>query len=159
MRVGQTLFAGRWTLYRAEAGDREAVEALQRAAYAPNKVLLGVEPLPLLADYANVLARYEVWLAGDKGNLLGVLILEPGADDLLVWSVATHPDEQRTGLGRALLMAAEERARALGLCVLRLYTGATLDHLIAWYGRHGYALERIEELADRRIAHMVKRLS
>jgi hypothetical protein len=33
----------------------EAVVALQRAAYARNRSLLGVEPLPLLADYASIL--------------------------------------------------------------------------------------------------------
>lgn len=159
MTLPKTLVAGRWTLYRARAEDRPDIEALQQSAYAHNRVLLGVEPLPLLADYGDVIARFEVWLAGDGRKLQGVLILEPRADDLLIWSVATRPEEQRTGLGRALLMAAEDRARDLGLSTLRLYTGAALDHLIAWYSRHGYVLERIEELADRSIAHMVKRLS
>ena len=41
---------------------------------------------------------------------------------------------------------------------MRLYTGATLQHLIDWYGRHGYVVERIEQLSDRAITHMMKRL-
>ncbi|MBV8839658.1 MAG: N-acetyltransferase, partial [Alphaproteobacteria bacterium] len=47
-------------LKRAAADDLDAVVALQRAAYAKNRPLLGVEPLPLLADYRQVFADYEV---------------------------------------------------------------------------------------------------
>ena len=154
-----TLPAGRWTLAKASPADRASVEALQRAAYARNRQLLGVEPLPLLVDYGEIFDNYEVWLARDGDGLKGALILEPRVSDLLIWSIATNPGEQGQGLGRELLAAAETRARDLGLAVLRLYTGSTLDHLIAWYGRHGYTLERIEVLSDRSIAHMIKRLS
>ena len=57
-----------------------------------------------------------------------------------------------------MLAAAEVRARELGHTTMRLYTGAILDHLTSWYGRNGYAIERIEELPDRTVAHMVKQL-
>jgi GNAT superfamily N-acetyltransferase len=130
---------------------------LQRAAYARNRVLLGVEPLPLLADYVQIFRDYEVWLAEQDG-LAGVLILEPRREDLLIWSIATDPDRQATGLGTTMLTAAETRAWQLGLSMVRLYTGAKLQYLIDWYGRHGYVVESIEQLSDRAIAHMMKRL-
>jgi hypothetical protein len=57
-----------------------------------------------------------------------------------------------------MLAAAEVRARELGHATIRLYTGANLHHLTGWYGRHGYAIERIEELPDRTVAYMVKHL-
>jgi hypothetical protein len=60
--------------------------------------------------------------------------------------------------GRSLLAAAEERARQLGRNVIRLYTGTPLGHLVAWYGRHGFAVERIEASSDRSITHMIKHL-
>lgn len=142
---------------RAGPGDLDPVTALQRAAYARNRALLGREPLPLLADYVQVFRDYEVWLA-EADALTGVLILQPRADDLLIWSIATSPDRQATGLGKAMLAAAEVRARDLGLSVMRLYTGATLQHLIDWYGRHGYSVERIEQRSDRAITHMMKKL-
>jgi ribosomal protein S18 acetylase RimI-like enzyme len=144
-------------LRRATAADVEAVTALQRASYARNREILGVEPLPLKADYAQVVAGYEVWLAEGDG-LEGILILEARSDDLLIWSVATDPRAQGRGLGRKLLEAAEERAAALGRRVMRLYTGEPLTANIAWYGRHGYAIERVEQMPDRRIVHMVKQL-
>jgi len=144
-------------LRHATSADAEAVIALQRAAYARNRALLGVEPLPLQADYAAIFRDYEVWVA-DNEAITGVLILEPRPADLLIWSIATDPQRQQDGLGRAMLAAAEARARALGLGTMRLYTGTTLRHLVDWYGRHGYTVEQIEELSDRSITHMLKHL-
>ncbi len=154
-----SLLAGDVALRRAADTDLDAVVALQQAAYARNRDILGVEPLPLQADYADILGAMEVWLAGPPGALAGALILEPGDDHLLVWSIATQPaGGQGKGLGRKLLAAAETRATELGLKTLRLYTGTPLTHLVAWYGRHGYATERIEQMPDRSVTHMVKRL-
>jgi ribosomal protein S18 acetylase RimI-like enzyme len=151
------LAAGGLSLRRAGIGDIDAVLALQQAAYARNRVLLGREPLPLLADYRDIFRDYEVWLAED-GGLVGALMVQARPDDLLIWSVATSPDRRGRGLGKYLLLAAEVRARELGRGVIRLYTGAVLQHLIDWYGRHGYRVERIEQLSDRAITHMMKPL-
>jgi GNAT superfamily N-acetyltransferase len=146
------------TLRRAVAGDLSAVTALQRAAYAKNRPLLGVEPLPLLADYTEVFADYEVYLAERDGTLEGVLILEPRAADLLIWSVATAPAAQGRGVGNRMLAFAETRARELGLSRIRLYTGEPLIANIAWYTRHDYVHERLEDMGDRRIVHLIKQL-
>jgi ribosomal protein S18 acetylase RimI-like enzyme len=145
-------------LRRAGAADIPALVALQRAAYARNRDILGVEPLPLTADYDEIFASYETWLAEDGGTLMGALILEPRSDDLLIWSVATAPAAQGRGLGNRLLAAAEARARELNLSTMRLYTGQKLVSNVAWYQRHGYAIERIEERSDRTVVHMVKPL-
>lgn len=151
------LNAGDLTLRRALLGDFDRVVEIQRAAYARNRELLGVEPLPLLVDYERIFRDYEVWVTAE-GAIESVLILQPRPDDLLIWSIATDPGRQQAGLGRGMLMAVEVRARELGRVTIRLYTGAILHHLTGWYGRHGYAIERIEERPDRTIAHMVKQL-
>jgi N-acetylglutamate synthase-like GNAT family acetyltransferase len=149
------LAAGQLSLRRAGIHDIDAVLALQRVAYARNRALLGCEPLPLLADYHDIFRDYEVWLAED-GDLVGALIVQARPDDLLIWSVATNPDRQGGGLGKDLLLAAEVRARELSRGIIRLYTGSVLQHLIEWYGRHNYRVERIEQLSDRAITHMMK---
>jgi len=146
------------TLRRATLDDLTAVVALQRAAYAKNRPLLGVEPLPLLADYAQVLADYEVYLAERDGVLDGVLILEPRADDLLIWSVATAPHAQGRGIGNMMLAFAEARARELRRTRIRLYTGQPLTFNIAWYTRHGYVHESTEDMGDRVRVNLIKHL-
>ena len=145
-------------LRRAVIDDLLAVTALQRPAYARNRVILGVEPLPLMADYAEVFANYEVYLAERDGTLDGVLILEPRADDLLIWSIATAPDVQGRGIGNAMLALAESRARAMGRTRMRLYTGEKLTGNIAWYVRHGYTLESTEDMGDRVRVNLIKQL-
>jgi ribosomal protein S18 acetylase RimI-like enzyme len=144
------------TLRRARTDEAAKITAFQRAAYERNRAILGVEPIPLKADYAKILSEYEVWLHEDNGQPTGVLILEPRSNDLLIWSVATSPEARGRGLGNPLLAAAETRARELGKPTVRLYTGERLVDNIAWYQRHGYAIERTEAASDRRIVHMMK---
>ena len=149
-------------LQRAGVADRPTVEALQQRAYARNRELLGLEPVPLLADYGEIFRDCEVWLKlNAEGVLVGALILETSnrENDILIWSVSTDPASQARGLGRQLLGAAEQRARALGRGTIRLYTGEVLTHLIAWYGRCGYHVERVEHLEDRNLVHMAKVLN
>lgn len=158
MSAAERLEAEGLVLDRAGPADREALVVLQRAAYARNRDLLGVEPLPLLADYAELFARQEVWVAHDGDAIIGAIMLEAHADHLLLWSIATAPGGQGRGLGGKLLAATDARARQLGFTEVRLYTGSPLAHLIAWYGRHGYSKTHVETLSDRSITHMTKRL-
>jgi GNAT superfamily N-acetyltransferase len=117
-----------------------------------------VEPLPLLADYREIFAQSEVWLADEPEGLGGVLILQPRPEDLLIWSVATAPFARTRGVGNRMLAFAEMRARELEVTSIRLYTGEPLTANIAWYTRHGYAHERLEDMGDRRIVHLIKQL-
>src|SRR4051794_6151691 len=145
-------------LRRARANDIDAVVALQLAAYAKNRPLLGIEPLPLLADYNEIFVSCEVWLAEGAGMLDSALILEPRADDLLIWSVAVAPAAQGRGVGNVMLGFAETRARALGRTCIRLYTGAPLTANIAWYNRQGYVHESTEDMGDRVVVNLIKQL-
>ena len=147
-------------LRRAVGSDLNRVVEIQFAAYARNRELLGLEPLPLLVDYQDIFTTHEVWLleTADK-EVIAVLILELRPDDLLIFSVSTDPEKQASGIGRHLLAATDIRARQLGRDSVRLYTGSTLQHLIGWYCRNGFTIEQIEQLDDRAITHMVKHLN
>lgn len=61
------------------------------------------------------------------------------------------PEWRGFGLGRRLLVRAEERASALGCTTVVLDTNETLDEAIAMYERSGY--ERIERYNDNPYAH------
>lgn len=143
---------------RAGDSDRAAIEALQEAAYQRQRVL-GLEPPPLKANYADIIERMEVWLAEERDQLRGVLILDVREGDLLIWSIAAAPDAQGQGLGQIMLDAAEVRAAQLGRRIIRLNTGAVQKNLVNWYARHGYAVETIEIVDERQLTHMIKRLN
>jgi ribosomal protein S18 acetylase RimI-like enzyme len=145
-------------LRRATIDDLPAVVALQRAAYAQNRAQLGVEPLPLLADYREIFAQSQVWLADEPEGLGGALILQARLNDLLIWSVATAPFARGRGIGNRMLAFAESRAHELGRTCIRLYTGKPLVNNIAWYTRRGYVHERTEDMGDRVAVHLIKQL-
>lgn len=153
-----TLEVGNRTLRRASVADLPGIKALQHGAYAKNAVILGVVPIPLQWDYAQVIRQHEVWVADGSKGITGVLILEPRADDMLIESVAISTAAQGGGLGNVLLEASEARARVLGRPAMRLYTGELLDANVQWYRRKGYTIEQVEQRADRRVVHMVKGL-
>lgn len=152
MSVGSLL------LSRVTHADRAEIEAFQEAAYARNRAVLGAEPLPLKWDYATIFDETEVWGVRDKGQLVGVLILRPGEDDLRLESVATLPQVQGGGYGNALLNAAEFRARDWGYSTIRLLTGEALTQNVDWYLRKGFHVETLERLPDRTLVHMIKHL-
>jgi molybdopterin-guanine dinucleotide biosynthesis protein A len=142
---------------RAVAADAARIEAMSQAAYQTFVQRIGRRPEPLTVAYADVLRSGEAWIAEDEsGELLGVLIMKPGSDHLLIWSVAVAPDRQRAGIGRRLLALAEREALRAGLPEIRLYTNEKMTENIALYARRGYEIARREERADRVIIHMRK---
>lgn len=85
-------------------------------------------------------AQVLVWRGGD-GELLGHLWLEPlGGDVWYLGLFSVRPDRQDRRLGRRLLAAAEDHARARGGRRMRMTVINVRDTLIAWYQRRGYAL-------------------
>ena len=89
-------------------------------------------------DYAARVRDGRVFVAEAGGGAVGILVLIPHADHLLVENVAVDPAQQGRGIGRALLAFAEQRADELGLAELRLYTHVKMTENQAFYRRLGY---------------------
>ena len=147
------------SLRRAVAADHDAVVALQNAAYAQNQVILGAVPLPLQADYTQILRDMEVWLLESREGLDGALILDVRPEDMLIWSLASHPRARSLGIGRRFLEHAEQRAREERRDILRLYTASVYSSNIDWYLRNGFSIESREQLSDRTLVNMVKKIT
>lgn len=150
--------AGAVPVRRASLADIPAILALKNAAYTPNESIIGVPSLPRIADYAQVVAEHEVWLAESESGLDAALVLDIEPGEFTLWSIAVSPAAQGRKLGAALMDFADERARALGYGSVHLYTNAKLTQRIGWYERLGYAVTHHEDLADRRLTHMRKQL-
>ena len=140
---------------RARADDAEGVTALMEAAYAPHVARLG-SSLPVGGHYATESAQHPVWVADDRGQIVGALVLYPRRDHMLLANVAVHPDHQGQGLGRALIDWAESTARAEGYHEMRLFTHREMPENVALYQRLGW-VELKSEPKSNKIA-MVKRL-
>jgi predicted GNAT family N-acyltransferase len=75
----------------------------------------------------------------DQGRIVGCLMLTPRAGgEVQMRQVAVKPDRQGTGLGRALALEAEAKARTLGFTRMMLHAR---DTAIGFYERLGYARE------------------
>jgi GNAT superfamily N-acetyltransferase len=91
-----------------------------------------------MAAHAN--ARLLLWREPDN-TLLGCVWMQPEEDN--VWylgSLSVAPQEQKAGLGRRLLAAAEDWARARGAREIRMTVVHVRAALLDWYARRGYAL-------------------
>ena len=92
----------------------------------------------MTADYADLIGRGEVWVADEAGRVVGVLVLRPGATELLLENVAVVPERQGRGIGRVLIAFAERKARDLGLTEISLYTNERMVENIHLYRKLGY---------------------
>ncbi len=77
------------------------------------------------AEPADVAAITDL-VAEDDGALVGLLVLQPAGDHLLIENVAVRPATQGRGIGRQLMGLAEAQALARGLPEIRLYTNAAM---------------------------------
>jgi GNAT superfamily N-acetyltransferase len=123
----------------ATASDLPAVRQVVRAAYARYQDRMDRPPAPVRNDYRAEAGAGQIWVIGQP--VVGVMVLI-GQDDqgggLLVENVAVSPAAQGTGIGRRLMEFAEQRARALGLRRLSLYTNEVMTENLAIYARLGY---------------------
>jgi ribosomal protein S18 acetylase RimI-like enzyme len=142
----------------ATLADVAAISALVRAAYAKWVPLIGREPLPMQADYAEAVREHSIDLLDDGGELVGLIETIPHADHLFIENVAVAPAHQGRGHGRLLLALAEDKARFCGLAELRLLTNAAFTANVRLYQALGYRIDREENLLGGVTVHMSKRL-
>ncbi|WP_296595635.1 GNAT family N-acetyltransferase [Phenylobacterium sp.] len=91
-------------------------------------------------DLATPGAHLLIW-RDPEGEHLGHVRLDDGSDGVWFLGILTvRPDRQDGGLGRALLAASEDWARARGARRIRMTVVHQRETLVAWYIRRGYAL-------------------
>jgi ribosomal protein S18 acetylase RimI-like enzyme len=152
----------RHAIRRAVPGDHAAVVSLVQSAYEPWVPIVGGRPLPMDADYSDLIAAGTVSLAVSDGTgpVAGLAVLVAEDEHLLVENVAVSPALQGRGIGRQLLAFAEDEARRLDLPALRLYTNARMTRNVALYESLGYVHTGIRPVGDRgQIVLMRKPLS
>ena len=111
--------------------------AMVRAAFA------GVEPpssvlSETVADLAARQLAGFVLVAQAGQNCVGSLFCERKGDALYLTRMASAPARRNSGIGQALLSAAADQARSLGLKRLTLRVRVTLPGNMAYFKRAGF---------------------
>lgn len=136
----------------ATGNDLAVVQDIVRAAYTHYIARLARKPGPMLDDYRALINQGRVYVAASEDVVMGILVLIPQDDAMLLDNVAVAPGAQGLGLGREMLAFAEQMAVEAGYDSIKLYTNEAMTENIALYTRIGYAeTHRLEENGLRRV--------
>jgi len=134
--------------------DGQSIAALTRLLHAAYAGLGAMGFNYTAVDQTEIVTRQRIsrgdcLVALDGAELVGTVMLHaPGQskgcacyerpDVATIGQFGVLPQRQGQGVGTLLLGEAERRALSAGAVELALDTSEGADHLIAWYGRHGF---------------------
>ena len=131
-------FAMEGVIRRASETDVSGIARIVCEAYKHYTPRIGRPPGPMTDDYTFYVAQGNVWVLALGEELVGVVVLKPESDHMLLDNVAVRPERQGSGFGRRLIDFAEARARQCGYKEIQLYTNAAMHENLAMYARLGY---------------------
>ncbi|MDB6353667.1 GNAT family N-acetyltransferase [Trichococcus sp. K1Tr] len=138
--------------------DRQAILACVDDAYGMYIDRIGKKPAPMLADYAELISKSLVYVATDKDQIQGLIVLLLKENYLLIENVAVRNLFQGQGIGRRLIEFAFTSAKEAGTQEVRLYTNELMSENLLYYAKLGFIqLNRSTEDGYRRV-HMSKSL-
>ena len=128
---------------KAGDADSDAIALLCERA-------LGETDVDVFGKTFDVLSGINL-IAEVGGKLVGLLALAIDRGELAVVLLSVYPDHQGTGVGGALLTAADAFAAKRGLSFMRVATTNDDIPLIYFYQRHGFSIYEVAvgEVADR----------
>ena len=118
--------------------DIQDINDCVQEAYRPYIQRIGKPPAPMLVDYSEIVTMYQTFVAVMNERVVGILVLIPREQGLLLDNVAVRPEFQGRGIGGKLLKLAEAEARKQGLAQLDLYTHERMIENIKMYKYLGY---------------------
>ncbi len=123
----------------ARQADVAALQACAESAYSIYVERIGRKPAPMIADFTTQIADGLVHVAADPDDrVAGFVVFYPRDNSMHLENIAIDPAHQGTGLGRALVAFVEDRARAVGLPSVDLYTNVKMTENQKLYPRLGY---------------------
>jgi ribosomal protein S18 acetylase RimI-like enzyme len=94
----------------------------------------------IIQDKNTTLLIYQ-----ENQKIIGTVLLSNKQTELYLGMLTISPDLQNSGLGKKLLLAAEEHAHTLKLPKIVMSVISIRKELIAWYNRNGYIDTGIRE--------------
>lgn len=141
---------------QATFADMSHVWRLVYDAYSAYIPLLGRTPPTFLEDFDSHVALGNLWLCHDGDQAVGMVVLTPMLDHILIQAMCVDPSAQGRGYGQSLLRFAESMAMLTGLRELRLYTNSRMVRNIRIYRRWGFRQTHVEAYGWGDRVHMRK---
>lgn len=151
-----------WEIRRAVPADAPFLPDVEISA---GIAFLSVPGLEWVADdevwsaeeHREWMDRATVWIAHDENGKPGAfLITEIFETELHIWEISVHHDGQGQGLGRRLMMVADDYARSKGMKALTLTTFRDLKFNEGFYANLGFETldsDRISDRLQKALAH------
>lgn len=125
-------------LRSATIDDVTAIRTVARRAYIRYVPRIGRVPAPMAADFLSHVQAGQVHVVEQASKVVGYLIAFARDDDYFVENVAVDPTGAGQGIGKALMMLAEDQAREAGRSKIMLYTNARMHENFPFYAALGY---------------------
>jgi GNAT superfamily N-acetyltransferase len=107
-------------------------------SYAPYIPIIGKIPPTIFEDFGDHIAKGNLWLLETRTMPIGMVVLTPYDDHMLLQSMAVLPTHQSSGYGRKILGFSEDLARSMGKKAIKLYTNSLMERNQRIYRRNGY---------------------
>jgi ribosomal protein S18 acetylase RimI-like enzyme len=124
---------------RATLDDVKGLRAAVIAAYAPFADQ-GIGLPPVAEGLDADIRDHLVWVADDRGIILGGIVLVISDGHAHLANVAVHPDFAGKGLGRELIDTAQSEAMARGCTEMSLTTHPEMTATIGFYEKLGWVV-------------------
>jgi ribosomal protein S18 acetylase RimI-like enzyme len=125
------------TVREAGSADIDAITRVTNAAFAVERFFAPVDRTSA-ERVASLMRKGAFLLAEDSDQLLGSVYVELRGDRVYIGLLAVSPAQQRRGLGRTLMDAAEDYGRSRGCANAEITVVNLREELPAFYRSRGY---------------------
>jgi len=122
----------------AEEYDRQVILECVDDAYRKYIDRIGKQPAPMLANYAELISKGLVYVATDKEQIKGIIVLILKENYLLIENVAVYNLFQGQGIGRRLIEFAFMLGKEESLQEVHLYTNELMNENLLYYPKFGF---------------------
>ena len=126
------------TIRQAVAADTKAVRNCVDAAFSPYISRIGTPPAPMLLDFDAHIRERHVWVALEASEIVGVIVQYETPEGFYIDTVVSQPRVRGSGIGKALLIFAEQEALRRGFDSVYLCTNAKMFENQVLYPKVGY---------------------
>ena len=135
------------TIRRATAQDTHGVRyvgtvawpATYGAAKGADYVMSGLDAYWSAGVISTAIQAGYIDVAQSPDGIVGMVHVEELGEDLVMWKLYVLPDQQGTGVGRALVQAAKNRARTQGMGLLTEFEPSN-ERVRGFYLREGFSV-------------------